>query len=64
MFKNERNTKAIYYIMDTFAGADGGITFLNFKIGMEKIESEGSESGDRLMEIMRNFSKLIAILQK
>ena len=63
MLEKKENKRALRYIMDTFSGADGGMAFINFLVAMETIEAECSESGDKLLQIMKDFSNLITILQ-
>ncbi len=63
-FKKEENNEALDNIMDTFAGADGGIRFIKFKFGMEHFEKEGSEASELIMDVMIKFSKLIDIMNR
>lgn len=53
-------------IMDTFSGADGGVSFLKFKMLIEGLDTQaqnGDRKADMILDIMRDFSKLIDVAQ-
>lgn len=59
--------EAFDYILDTFSGADGGYTFsvlLNAIRDIDKQAEEGKESSEKIISIMKRFSKLIKIITK
>lgn len=51
-------------IMDCFAGADGGVAFVQFRGMMEQMKKEDSESAREIEAVVRKFSKLSDIASK
>ena len=52
-------------ILDCFGGADGGVSFAKFRYAVEDLEKQamgGDVSAKRIIEVVRQFSKLINVL--
>ena len=65
--KSEELYNQIINILDTFSGADGGAKFVCFKVGIQAIEKEalgGKQSAIQLLKVIRDFSKLLDILER
>ena len=60
-------TEAIRVIMDTFAGADGGVSFYRFCQMLNILDEQaikGDDAARRLVDIVLQFRKLIAEAQR
>ena len=52
-------------VLDCFGGADGGVSFVKFRYAVEDLEKQamgGDVSAKRIIEVVRQFSKLINVL--
>jgi hypothetical protein len=57
-----RNT--LIRILDTFSGTDGGIRFIKLRFFLESLERDakaGDSDAERILEIVRQFDRLIDI---
>ena len=58
-------TKVKEYIdnfLDCFGGADGGVSFVRFKINLSEIEKQannGNDDAEKIIEVVARFSRLI-----
>ena len=58
--------EAIDDIMDTFGGADGGISFINLRTLLERVDKlceNGDTYAQEILETVYKFQRLIAIAQ-
>lgn len=63
---NEKLKEAINDIMDTFAGADGGISFVNLRSILENMDKEagnGNLSAQEILEVVYRFHRLVKMAQ-
>jgi hypothetical protein len=64
-FKTDELDTAFNNILDTFGGADGGISFVRFRSFLEKLENPkciaDEESSNKLIKIVLQFNKMIDI---
>lgn len=54
----------IQNIMDTFTGADGGVSFMQLRWMLESFEEEDSQASRTLLRMVSNFSRLIDMAKK
>lgn len=60
----EQTLAAFDNILDTFGGADGGVSFINLKWMIENMDSlsdQGEEHATEIIKVMLRFSKLIDV---
>ena len=64
MFKDKQLESDINYILDTFTGGDGGISFIKFKVLIEHLDQKDDEAAREIIRIVRRFVRLIETAQK
>ena len=62
--REEEYKDSLKTILDCFGGADGGVSFMQFRMAMENCVAEPSYVSDELLERMHKFSKIIKVLSK
>lgn len=55
----QENKEAFDAILDCFGGVDGGVSFVKLKALLEHMEADESVTGDKVVNIMLNFAKLV-----
>jgi len=64
MLKNKKYDQEFNNILDTFGGADGGVSFVRLQSFLKDIENrwlDGDKDSGLILDIMSRFSKLIDI---
>ncbi len=51
-------------IVDTFTGADGGLSFMAFKAMMEHLDNKTDDASKQLLDITVNFAKFLRVCNK
>ena len=51
-------------IMDTFTGADGGVSFMQLRWMLEALEEKDDSASKTLLRMVSNFSRLIEVAKK
>ena len=60
----EKLQQEIQNIMDTFTGADGGVSFMQLRWMLEAFERDDKPAAKTLLRMVSNFSRLIDIAKK
>jgi hypothetical protein len=64
-FQTQQLTDDMNLILDVFVGADGGVDYIKLRsalISFEQRAMEGDESSKQIIQIVRNFAKLIEVI--
>jgi hypothetical protein len=67
MIQNHDLRVTVDDIMDVFAGADGGVTFVQFCVfinRMDEMAKKGDKQAQQVLEDIRRFRRLLNIIAK
>jgi hypothetical protein len=54
-------------IMDVFAGADGGVDFINFNCFLEEFDkraANGDKDAEEILQVVHRFNRLLNVAKK
>ncbi len=51
-------------IVDTFTGADGGLSFMAFKAMMDHLDKKTDDASRQLLDITVNFARFLRVCNK
>lgn len=56
--------QSLQKILDMATGADGGVGYVKLREALTQFEAEKSEAGDKLVELVHSFARLIRVCEE
>lgn len=66
-FQNQQLTDDMNFIMDVFAGADGGVDYIKVRMALLAFEQkyiEGDDASEHILQIVQTFANLLRVIIK